>query len=116
MIFLPDDAVLVLPAGAGSQVAKACHYVEDTFGTIGIPSAPVMTFLVRESHLATLIARFSSGVFWLVAPSLVLLAFLPLLLHKRKLSFAAALAIACAATATAYAAMALILKWYGAGF
>jgi hypothetical protein len=58
------------------------------------------------------IASLSTGIFWLVIPSLLLLVAFPLLL-RAGVGFWWSLALSCVATAAAYAGMAALLQKFG---
>jgi hypothetical protein len=96
-----------------SEVSKRSSLLGALLASLPLVSILAMIWLYRDTHDVVRVARFSTGVFWLVLPSLVMFAVLPPLLLRWRLSFAAALAIACLATALAYVAMSAVLKKMG---
>jgi len=95
---------------AVSEIAKRSSLFGALIASLPTISILAMIWLWRDTHDATRIARLSSGIFWLVIPSLVLFALLPVLLQRCHFTFPVALAIACSATVLAYLAMLAFLK------
>ncbi|MBA2243106.1 MAG: DUF3147 family protein [Chthoniobacterales bacterium] len=98
---------------AVSEIAQRNSVVGALVASLPIVSIVAMIWLWRDTHDAARLARFSAGVFWLVIPSLVLFAFLPVLLLRCNFTFPVALAIACSATVLTYLAMLAALKTFG---
>jgi hypothetical protein len=96
-----------------SELAKRSSFFGALVASLPLVSILAMIWLWRDTHDAVRLAQFSSGVFWLVLPSLVLFALLPPLLTRWQLGFPIALAIACAATVLAYFVAAAVLKRFG---
>ena len=96
-----------------SELSKRSSFLGAALASLPLVSVLAMIWLWRDTHDAMRIARFSTGVFWLVLPSLVLFLLLPPLLTKWHFSFPVALALACAATVAAYLIAAAILKRCG---
>ena len=71
--------------------------------TASLPLVSVLGFmwLYLDTHNTDQVANLSSGVFWLVIPSLVLFLVLPFLLH-RGMDFWLSLFLACVATVISY--------------
>jgi hypothetical protein len=98
---------------AVSEIAKRSSLLGALVASLPIISILAMIWLWRDTHDVIRLARFSTGVFWLVLPSLVLFALLPALLLRWNFSFPAALAIASSATIVTYLAMLAMLKHFG---
>lgn len=98
---------------AVSEIAKRSSLVGALVASLPIVSILAMIWLWRDTHDVIRLARFSTGVFWLVLPSLVLFALLPTLLLRWNFSFPVALAIASSATVVTYLAMLAVLKQFG---
>jgi predicted permease len=71
-----------------------------------------MAWLWADTRDAEKVAALSSGIFWLILPSLTLLFALPLLLRKG-MPFVPSLAVSVALTAASYFAMVALLKRLG---
>ena len=74
-----------------------------------------MTWLYLDTGDAEKVARLSTGIFWLVLPSLALFIALPLLL-RAGWPFAASLFASAALTVCCYLAMVALLKRLGIAF
>jgi cobalamin synthase len=96
-----------------SELSKRSSFAGALLASLPLVSILAMTWLWRDTHDPVRIAQFSTGVFWLVLPSLALFALLPPLLTRWKFSFPLALAIGCAVTVLAYFATAALLKRFG---
>jgi hypothetical protein len=106
-------AISALLVVAVAEISKRSSLIGALLASLPTLSILAMIWLWRDTHDAARIAKFSTGVFWLVLPSLVLFVLLPPLLLKWKFSFPVALAMGCAATAAAYGVMVFILKRCG---
>ena len=96
-----------------SELAKRSSFLGALLASLPLVSILAMIWLWRDTHDAARLAHFSTGVFWLVLPSLVLFALLPPLLTRWHLRFPLALALGCAATVIAYLVAAAVLKRFG---
>ena len=96
-----------------SELAKRSSFFGALIASLPLVSILAMIWLWRDTHDASRLAQFSTGVFWLVLPSLVLFALLPPLLTRWHFSFPSALAIACAATTVVYFLAAAVLRRFG---
>ena len=96
-----------------SEMAKRSSFFGALIASLPIVSILAMIWLWRDTHDAARLAQFSTGVFWLVLPSLVLFAILPPLLTRWQLSFPFALALSCGVTVVAYLITSLVLKRIG---
>ncbi|MBA3881234.1 MAG: DUF3147 family protein [Chthoniobacterales bacterium] len=97
---------------AVSEIAKRSSVLGAIVASLPIVSILAMIWLWRDTHDAVRVARLSSGILWLVLPSLVLFALLPPLLLRWQLAFPTALLVACAATVVAYFLMLAVLNWF----
>ena len=98
-----------------SELAKRSSFFGALIASLPLVSILAMIWLWSDTHDPARLARFSTDVFWLVLPSLVLFALLPRLLTRWQLGFPYALAIACAATIVAYFLVAVVLRRFGVG-
>lgn len=98
---------------AVSEIAKRSTAVGALVASLPLTSVLALMWLYRETSDVTRIAVLSRDIFWLVLPSLVLFAVLPVLL-RRGVSFYAALGVASGCTAISYVAMNLLLKRFAA--
>lgn len=97
---------------ASSEAAKRNILVGSILASLPLTSLLAMIWLWADTKDPEKIAALASGIFWLILPSLTLLAALPFLLRKG-MDFAPALAISCALTALSYFAMVQVLKRFG---
>ncbi len=97
---------------AVSEVAKRNSGLGALLASLPIISLLAMIWLWRDTHDTVQVARLSTGILWLVIPSLVLFALLPPLLLRWHLSFWLALAMACFATVLCYTALVAVLKYF----
>ncbi|MEM7191597.1 MAG: DUF3147 family protein [Pseudomonadota bacterium] len=95
-----------------SEAAKRSALFGALIASIPLTSVLAMVWLYIDTGDTEKIARLSTGIFWLVLPSLVLFLALPLLL-RAGLGFYGSLAAAMALTAGAYFAMLHILRLAG---
>jgi len=96
---------------AVSEVAKRSSLFGAILASLPTISILAMIWLWHDTHDVERVARLSRGILWLVIPSLVLFALLPVLLTRWQFAFPTALALACSATVISYFAMLAVLKW-----
>ena len=80
--------------------------------SLPLSSLIALTFLQLETGDTARVASMSTGIFWMVLPSLLLLAVLPALL-RRGWGYWPALGVSCAVMACAYAGYAALLRRWG---
>lgn len=97
---------------AVSEAAKRSALFGALIASVPLTSVLAMIWLYAETGDTEKIARLSTGIFWLVLPSLVLFLSLPVLL-RTGLGFPASLAAAIALTVGAYFAMLYVLRLAG---
>lgn len=97
---------------AVSEAAKRSTLFGALIASIPLTSVLAMIWLYVDTGDTEKIARLSTGIFWLVLPSLVLFLSLPILL-RAGLDFYASLAGSMALTVGAYFAMVYILGLAG---
>ena len=97
---------------AVSEAAKRSALFGALIASIPLTSVLAMVWLHVDTGDTEKIARLSTGVFWLVLPSLVLFLSLPILL-RAGLDFYPSLAISTALTVAAYFTMLYILSLAG---
>lgn len=106
--FTASAAILV----AVSELAKRSTFAGALLASLPLTTLLALVWLYLDTGDVQRVAALSSSVFWLVLPSLVLLAALPALLDKG-IGFWLAMALACVATAVAYGAMVPLLRRVG---
>ena len=97
---------------AVSEAAKRSALFGALIASVPLTSVLAMIWLYADTGDTEKIARLSTGVFWLVLPSLVLFISLPVFL-RAGLGFPASLAVATALTVCAYFAMLYVLGLVG---
>jgi hypothetical protein len=98
-------------AGA-SELSRRSQLFGALLISLPLTSILALIWLWADTRDAAKVAALSTSILWLVLPSLVLFAALPLLL-RGGLGFPAALAVACVATAAAYGLMVVVLRQFG---
>lgn len=102
-------AVLVV---AIAEVAKRSSLLGAVLASIPLTSVLAMIWLYADTGDTEKVAQLSSGIFWLVLPSLVLFVALPLML-RAGWPFAPSLAAAGALTVASYFLMLAVLQRFG---
>ena len=97
---------------AVSEIAKRSTFVGSLLASIPLVSLLAIVWLYIDTKDTAQIASLSTGIFWLVIPSLVFFIVLPMLL-KRSLNFWLSLVISSALTVIAYFIMLYLLKKSG---
>lgn len=105
---LLTSVVVVAVAEAG----KRSSLLGALLASLPLTSLLAMVWLYADTRDSEKIASLSTGIFWLVLPSLILFVALPLLL-RRGLTFVPSLAVACGLTVAAYFVMLALLKRFG---
>lgn len=95
-----------------SEVAKRSSLMGALLASLPLTSLLAFVWLYLDTGDVSKVAALSSGIFWLVLPSLVLFIVLPQLL-KSGWSFWASLASAMLATLAAYFLMLWVLRKFG---
>lgn len=95
-----------------SEAAKRSVLLASILASLPLTSLLAFVWLYSETGDTEKIAALSTGIFWLVLPSLVLFVALPVLL-RANFGFIPALAIAIALTAASYAMMLWLLRVLG---
>jgi len=98
---------------AVSEIAKTNAFLGSLLAAIPLVSTLGMLWMHFEKTSAAKIAAHSSGVFWMVLPSLPMFLLLPWLLQTRHWGFFPSLAVSLAVTVVLYCVMALVLKRFG---
>jgi F0F1-type ATP synthase assembly protein I len=96
-----------------SELSKRSTLLGALLASLPLTSLLAMIWLYWDTQDVKRVASLSTGVLWLVLPSLVLFALLPALLLRWQFSFPVALAIACGATVAAYFVMVILLGRFG---
>lgn len=100
------SAVLIV---AISELAKRSSLLGALLASLPITSLLAFIWLYRETQSVTKVAELSSGIFWLVLPSLVLFLLLPWLL-RMGWGFWFSLLLSIGATTLAYGVMTWLLR------
>jgi hypothetical protein len=108
-------AVTTAVVVAVSEIARRSTFWGALLASLPLTSLLAFVWLYAETGDARAVADLSQGIFWLVLPSLVLVALLPVLL-RAGWPFWVSLAASCAATIGAYLAMAWLLGRFGVRF
>lgn len=95
-----------------SETARRFPVAGGLLASLPVVSILSMIWIYVETRDVETISRFSTSVFWLVIPSLVLFILLPWLL-RHQLPFYAAIALASLATIVAYTFMLVLLRTWG---
>ncbi len=95
-----------------SEIAKRSSLIGSILASIPLISILAMTWLYVDTGDNERVIALSTGIFWLVIPSLTLFVSLPLLM-KKGIGFYPSMAISIALTLIAYYVMILILGKFG---
>lgn len=102
-------SALILVAIA--EIAKRSSFWAAALASLPLTSLLALVWLYVDTGDTQKIAALSSGIFWLVLPSLLLFVLLPILL-RHGVGFWTSLALSSAATALAYAGMIRLLALF----
>jgi hypothetical protein len=106
--FALSAAVIV----AVSEIAKRSSPMAALIASLPLTSVLAMIWLYAETGDSARVAQLSSGIFWLVLPSLALFLVLPVLL-RAGMGFYLSLTLAGLVTISAYGLMTLLLRQAG---
>jgi hypothetical protein len=95
-----------------AEVAKRSTFWAAALASLPLVSLLAFVWLYLDTGDVQRVAALSSGIFWLVLPSLLLFVLLPLLLRSGY-GFWFSLTASCAATALAYLGMVRLLGLFG---
>lgn len=113
MIFYAiKTAISALLIVAISEIAKRSSFIGALLASLPLVSVLAMLWLYADTKDTGKISSLSSQIFWLVIPSLVLFAALPVLL-KHGLGFYWSLLISMALTVAAYFLLLTLLRQFG---
>jgi uncharacterized membrane protein (GlpM family) len=105
MRFLIKTVLSALIIAAISEVGKRSSTVAAILASLPLTSILAFIWLYADTGDAEQVAKLSTGIFWALIPSFLLLLSLPWLL-RQGVRFPLALAISCAIMASGYAAYA----------
>ena len=105
-------AITSLLGVAAAEAAKRSIILGAIIASLPLTSLLAMAWLYADTGDTAKIAAFSTGVFWMVLPSLILFLVLPFLLN-RGWTFLPGLTVSIALTTAGYLAMIEILKRFG---
>ena len=109
LVKLVISAVLVV---AISEIARRSSFIGAILASIPLVSVLAMIWLYIDTRDVDKVVSLSTGIFWLVLPSLALFIALPLLL-KQGLNFYLSMGIAIAITISCYWLMVQVLNQFG---
>jgi hypothetical protein len=95
-----------------SEISKRSTFIGAILASVPLVSVLAMIWLYWDTRDAAQVAALSRSVLWLVIPSLVLFALLPVLL-ERAVNFYASLALSIGATVVGYYLMIAVLRHFG---
>jgi uncharacterized membrane protein (GlpM family) len=95
-----------------SEIAKRSSFVSAVLASVPLVSVLAMVWLYVDTRDVERVSALSSGIFWLVIPSLALFISLPLLL-KQGIDFYPAMGISIAITVLCYWLMLGLLRHLG---
>jgi hypothetical protein len=107
--FLIKVLVSALLVAAVSEVARRSSLLGAVLASLPVTSLLAFIWLYRETGDVHKVAALSADILWLVLPSLLLFALLPVLL-RQGWNFWLSLGTACAATAVAYGLTTWLLR------
>lgn len=112
MYYALKIAISAILLVAISELGKRSSFWGAVLASLPLVSVFAFVWMYVETPDSAKIADLSTGIFWLVLPSLVLFVALPLLLRLGT-NFWLALGLSCVATALSYAVMLRVLKVFG---
>jgi hypothetical protein len=95
-----------------SELGKRSSLLGALLASLPLTSLLAFVWLYRDTHSVEKVAALSTGIFWLVLPSLVLFLLLPWML-RQGWDFWLSLVLSMALTALAYFGMTLLLRRFG---
>lgn len=105
-------AVTALVVVAVAELGKRSSFWAAALASLPLTSLLALVWMRLDGAAPERIAGLSTGIFWLVLPSLLLFVVFPLLL-RAGVNFWASLALACGVTALAYAGLVALLDRLG---
>ncbi len=104
--YVSKVAITAAVVVAAAEIAKRSTFWGAAIASLPLTSLLAFVWLYVDTGNAQRVADLSSGIFWLVLPSLTLFAVLPWLL-RTGIGFWLSLGTSCVATAAAY----LVMVW-----
>jgi hypothetical protein len=95
-----------------SEISKRSSFVASLLASLPLVSVLAMVWLYLDTKDVTKVSDLSTGIFWLVIPSLALFLVLPLLL-KQGLDFYLSMGISIGVTILCYWSMVALLGRFG---
>ena len=95
-----------------SEIAKRSSFIGAILASIPLVSVLAMIWLYVDTKDVAKVSALSTGVFWLVIPSLALFIALPVLL-KQGVNFYLSMGISIAITVGCYWLMVYVLEYFG---
>jgi hypothetical protein len=110
--FIIKVGISALLIAAISELGKRSSLMAALLASLPLISVMAMFWLFIETRDAQRVAELTTGIFWLILPSLALFITLPLLLRKG-VDFYLAMAISITITIACYFIMLRVLKYFG---
>lgn len=110
--FILKVGISALLIAAISELGKRSSLMAALLASLPLISVMAMFWLFIETRDAQKVADLTTGIFWLILPSLALFIALPLLLRKG-VDFYLAMGISIALTVGCYLVMLRVLKFFG---
>ncbi len=105
-------AITTILIVAIAEISKRSSFIGAILASVPLVSVLAMVWLYQDTKDINKISELSTGIFWLVLPSLALFISLPLLL-KQGVNFYLSLVISIGITATCYYLMVIVLEYFG---
>lgn len=96
-----------------SEVGRRSSVMGAVLASLPLTSILALIWLYRDTHDVRQVAALSTGIAWIVLPSLVFFLLLSYLLNRSSVGFAAALALLCLGMVVTYGIYGLVLKQLG---
>ena len=105
-------AITTILIVAIAEISKRSSFIGAILASVPLVSVLAMVWLYQDTKDINKISELSTGIFWLVLPSLAMFISLPLLL-KQGVNFYLSLVISIGITATCYYLMVIVLEYFG---
>lgn len=112
IFYVAKTAISAMLIVAISELAKRSSFLGALLASLPLVSVLAMLWLYADTRDTGRISSLSTQIFWLVIPSLVLFAALPVLL-RQGFGFYVSLLISMALTVVAYFLLLTVLKQFG---
>lgn len=107
-------AVSVIIIVLVSEISKRSSLFGSLLASLPFVSILSMIWLWKDTQSVEKVSGLSTGIFWMVLPTLPMFLLIPYLM-KKQVDFSMALTLGCGLTIILYTAMGFFLKKYGMG-